>query len=149
MTEDSTISLDASVETQHIAAATVCALVLASYATWITADLTARWLIFPAILLIAGYFLVQQADQRAQVVFLGYGMAVLVALTPIFMILSDVLSAGTYGRSPASMVVTTMNLLFILLFAVLAGIIAYGTYRYDGGTGIVQRIRERRTAEDG
>ena len=144
MSEERRFPLDASFETQHLVSALVCALALASYATWITADLVARWLVFPVVVLLAGFLLLGKNSQHDQAVFLGYGMAALLALTPLFMILPDLRSAGTYGPSPLDMALTTLNVVFLGIFLAIALVIAYATFRYDGGIGILQRIRERR-----
>lgn len=117
------------------------ALILAWYATWITADLLARWLIFPLVALLAGYLLYQKDSGHAQGVYFGYRLAVLVLVTPLLLVLPDVLGAEAYGVGGLTLLFTYTNILLGIVFAILAGIIAYVTYRYDGGTGLVARVR--------
>lgn len=117
------------------------ALILAWYATWITADLLARWIIFPLVALLAGYLLYQQDSGHDQGVYFGYRLAVLVLVTPLLLVLPDVLGADAYGVGGLTLLVTYTNILLGIVFAIIAGIIAYVTYRYDGGTGLVARAR--------
>lgn len=117
------------------------ALILAWYATWITADLLARWIIFPLVALLAGYLLYQQDSGHDQGVYFGYRLAVLVLVTPLLIVLPDVLGADAYGVGGLTLLVTYTNILLGIVFAIIAAIIAYVTYRYDGGTGLVARAR--------
>lgn len=125
------------------------ALILAWYATWITVELLARWIVFPLVALLAGYLLYQQDTGHDQGVYFGYRLAVLVLVTPLFLVLPDVLGADAYGVGGLTLLVTYTNILLAIVFAILAGIIAYLTYRYDGGTGLLARARRGGTVVAG
>lgn len=126
------------------AGAIVAGLILGTYATWITADLIVQWVMFPVVFAMASYLCYRKDGRHAQWVFVGYGLAVLVAVTPVFLVLPDALLADAYGIGAIPLVFMYANFLLLLGFAILGGTIAYITYRFDGGTGILARVQIRR-----
>ena len=118
------------------------ALVVSLYATWMAADLVARWLLFPVVAVIAGYLLHLRRTNREQVVFVGYTLAGLLVLTPVVMVLPDAVAGFDVGS--ATMVFVAANALLFLLFALLAALVAAVTVRLDRGRGIVQHVRDSR-----
>jgi len=135
---------EAELDLQQLSRVVVGASVLGLYAGWMTADVAARWLTFPAVSLLAGYVLFGKARRHDQVVFVGYGLAVLVALTPVMMVLPDLLSAGSYGVGSLELVFLRWNLYLLVLFLIPAAVVAYATYRFDGGRGVLARVRDRK-----
>lgn len=128
------------------AAATVAGAVpLALYATWIAADLLARWFVFPVVAVGAGYALSVRPTVREQASYACYALAGLLAVTPVFVVLPDVLSAGEYGTSTSSLLFTLGNLFLVVLFALLAALVAYVGYRVDGGRSVLERVRDARS----
>lgn len=130
-----------SIETDpwHLSRVGLGTLGVAVYATWMAADVLARWLTFPVVAVLAGFLLVDR-DAHEQLVFLGYAFAGLFVLTPVLMVLPDAL--GEFGEGATTMVFMTANLLLVVLFAVPAAVLAYVTYRLDGGRGVLQRLRD-------
>lgn len=130
---------DAGVDSRHIAGVVIGAVVLALYASWMAADLVARWLTLPATAVVAGYLLSGRENGGAKTVFVGYALAAMLAVTPVVMILPDVL--GEFTEGPVAMGLTAANLLLVVLFFLPAAVLAYATYRLDGGQGIIERVR--------
>lgn len=117
------------------------AALLGLYASWAAADVATRWLTFVVVTLVVGYRLAEQSTVRKQSVTAGYVLAALLAITPVLVVLPDVLSAGQYGVSGLDMVALRWNLYLFVLFAIPASVVAYLAYRLDGNPGIVSRIR--------
>jgi hypothetical protein len=130
----------------HVLGTAVGSLVLGLFAAWIAADLLPRLLTFLAVAGATGYRLFATAAVRRQAAIACKVLAGLLVVTPLFVVLPDVLSADTYGVSAMSMVVSIANLLLFVPFALAAAIVAYVAYRLEGGTGIVQRVRNRRAS---
>jgi len=139
MSETQAGVVDADVEPRHLLGVVAGAAVLALYASWMAADLVGRWLVFPVTAVVAGYLLYGREESGNKAVFVGYGLAAMLAVTPVVMILPDVL--GEFTEGPAAMALTVSNLLLVVLFLLPATALAYVTYRFDGGRGIVQRVR--------
>lgn len=135
---DSTVDIDP----RHLAVVALGAVVLALYASWMAADLVARWLTIPLVVVIAGGLLYGRTSASDKLAFVGYALAALLALTPVLIILPDVL--GDFTESPVEMALTVSNLLLVVAFALLAALVAYLAYRIDGGRGIIQRVRTDR-----
>jgi len=131
------------VDLRHLSRAVLGAVVVSLYAVWMAADLVARWLLFPVVAVLTGYLLLKRSTAREQTVFVGYAFAVMLAVTPVLIVVPDL--TGGFDASLSSLLFTTANVVLLLLFACIAGIVAYVTYRYDGGRGVVQRIRDTRT----
>lgn len=131
------------VDLHHLSRAVLGAVVISLYAVWMAADLVARWLLFPVVAVLAGYLLFERSTAHAQTVFVGYAFAVMLVVTPVLLFIPDL--TGGFDASPSTMLFTTANVVLLLLFAIVAGIVAYATYRYDGGRGAVQRIRDARS----
>lgn len=127
-------------EPGHLARTVLGALALALYAAWMAADILPRWLSIPFVAVIGGYLLVDR-DPHGQVVYLGYAFGALLVLTPILMILPDV--RGDFGEAAATMAFMTANLLLLVLFLIPAVLVVYATYRFDGGRGVIRRLRDR------
>ncbi|MDZ7687350.1 MAG: hypothetical protein U5J64_01280 [Halobacteriales archaeon] len=119
------------IDARTVATAVVGGLVLGAYAMWITADLLPRALTFIFVTLGVGGILYRRADGREQLVYAGYVLAGLLFLTPIMMILPDVLSAGTYGVSALSLVFVTVNIVLFVVFLILAAVVAFLSYRFS------------------
>jgi len=130
----------------HLARATAGAFLLGSYASWIAADVLPRVLAFIVAAVAIGYLLFTTHGRRRQAAVGCYVLAGLLVLTPVCVVLPDVLSASVYEVSAASMVFTIANLLLFVPFAVAATIVTYVAYRLDGGTGILQRVQHWRDA---
>lgn len=117
------------------------AAILSLYAGWMAADVVNRWLLFPIIALLSGLVLYQRCSADAQAVYVGYTLALMLAVTPIVISVAD-LTAG-FDASPAALVITAGNLLLFVIFGTAAAVVAYLTYRFDGGRGVVEAIRTR------
>lgn len=137
---------DRDLDPRHLLGVVLGALVLGGFAAWMAADLVGRWLSFPVVAVLAGVLLFGKESRHEQVVFVGYTIAGLLVLTPVFMILPDALSGSAYGPGAAGLVFMLANAILFLLFGTLAAVVAYATYRYDGGRGLVQRVRAVRRA---
>jgi hypothetical protein len=137
--ETTSVASGATSERRHLSRAVLGAAVVSLYAVWMAADLVARWLLFPVVAVLTGYLLYEQPTARAQTVFVGYAVAVMLVVTPILMIVPDL--TGGFDASPSSRLFTTANVVLSVLFVVVAGVVAYVTYRLGGGRGIVARIR--------
>jgi hypothetical protein len=133
---------DRELDPRHLTGVLVGAFLLGLYAAWMAADLVARWFIFVAVALIAGYILYDRREPRSKTVFVGYSLAGLLALTPVFFVLPDVFGDFT-GASDTTFVFGLGNLFLVILFIVPSIIVAYVTFRYSGGRGILTRIRLR------
>lgn len=107
------------------------------------ADLVPRWLLFPVVAVLAVFLLYERTAAHEQAVFVGYALAAMLATTPFVMVVPDV--TGGFGAG-LSMVFTTANLLVFVIFVLVAGVVGYGTYRLDGGRGVLQRLRNRQAA---
>lgn len=129
------------IEPRHLTGIVVGAVVLGWYASWMAADLVGRWLTFPAVTLVAGYLLSGREDGRDKTVFVGYALAALVAVTPLAVVVPDVVGGFTEG--PVEMGLTASNAVLFVLFLLPAAAIAYVTYRLDGGQGVLERVRAR------
>jgi hypothetical protein len=131
---------DTDIEVRHAAGVVVGAVVLAYYAAWMSADIVSRLVVFPIVALAAGYLLFQREAPGEKTVYVGYTLAKLLAFTPLVFILPDVV--GDYTAGPLELALTASNAALLVLFLLPAGVVAYATYRIDGGRGVVQRLRE-------
>lgn len=111
------------------------AAVLGWYLSWLTADFGLR---FPAFLLGTtgmAVVLYRQPTRRYVTVVSLYALAGLLVLTPVFMNLYFLLSAGEFGISnTAAFVVGLSDLIFLVAFAVLAAIPAVLARRLTPGS---------------
>lgn len=131
---------DFDIERGHLGRTVLGTVAISLYAVWMAADIVARWLLGPVIAVLVGYLLVERETAHEQKIFVGYAFAIMLLVTPLLLFLPDV--TGDFDRSLSSMLFTTANVLLFVLFAIVAGIVAYVTYRLDGGRGVVQRIRD-------
>lgn len=138
-------ALERPTDATTVAVAVGGGLVLGLYASWMAADLVARWLVFLVVAVGAGYALFDQPDVRAQVAYGCYVLAGLLVLTPILMLFPDVLSGSEYGVGAVGMAAQLANLILLLVFGLLAAIVAYAGYRASGGRGVLERLRNYRT----
>lgn len=145
MARDSSTARGTDLDAGHVAAILAGAILLALYATWVTADLLARWLVFPLVALAAGYALSRRPTTRGKAIYVCTVLAGLLVLTPVFVLLPDVLSAGEYGVSPSSMVFTAGALFLVILYGIPAAIVGYVGYRIAGGRGVLTRVRDARS----
>ncbi|MDZ7731621.1 MAG: hypothetical protein U5K37_12970 [Natrialbaceae archaeon] len=97
-----------------IAGTVVGAVLLGLYAAWIAADLLARWLTFGIVAIGAGYVLFSKEEIRGQFVYAAYVFAGLLVLTPVFMVMPDVLSAEAYGRTATELIFLGWNFYMLL-----------------------------------
>jgi len=104
-------------------------LLLGAYATWITADILPHALTFIFVGVGVGGTLYRREDIREQLVYAGYVLAGLLFLTPVMMILPDLISAGVYGVGAFELLFMTMNLVLFVVFAVPAALVAFLSYR--------------------
>lgn len=103
------------------------------------ADLVPRWLLLPVVGLIAGLVLYRQGSADEQAAYLGYALALLLLLTPVLVVLPD-LTAG-FAASPGTMLSMASNLLLVVIFGLAAALVAYITYRVNGGPGVSEALR--------
>jgi hypothetical protein len=107
----------------------LAALVLGYYVSWLALDVAPRWLGFLGGALLCGFLLWQNETKRAVLVGALYMLAALVAVTPIVYELAW-LGAGEFAGvgSITRHVLTPTDLLFVLVFLVLAAISAGAGY---------------------
>lgn len=134
MSEEITSRFDVEAEPKDVAVSVVAAALLGIYATWITADFLPRWLVFGFVLVAGGFSLLTQDTRRARLQNALYALAGLLVLTPILLVLPDVLHADTLGVSALSLAFTVANLLLFVVFAVLAAVSAGVGYWAGGAT---------------
>lgn len=121
------------------------AAVLGLYASWLTADFGARTVAFAAAAVGVGYVLYGEPTRRAVVARGLYVLAAFVAATPFVYELSILLGGGYAGvGSPWQHVLSVTDLLFVLLFLVVAAVPALVAYRLTTGP-FLPRIRRRLT----
>jgi hypothetical protein len=96
--------------------------------------------VFPIVALAAGFVLFQRTEPGQKSVYVGYTLSKLLVLTPFVFVLPDV--SGDFTAGAAELALTVSNLILFVLFLLPAGLLAYITYRADGGRGILQRLRE-------
>jgi hypothetical protein len=141
MSETQSRLADADIEPRHVSGVVVGAVVLALYTSWMAADIVSRLVVFPIVALVAGYLLYKREEPGRKAVYVGYSLAKLLVITPFVMILPDI--TGDFTAGAAEMGLTMANLILVVLFLLPAAGVAYVTYRYDGGRGVVQRVRDR------
>lgn len=101
----------------------VAALLLGNYAGWLLADLDVGFVAFAVGSLVATWVLYKQPSRRAVVVRAFRALAVLLVLTPIAIDLTFLVRAFEYGlANPLSFVTTPADLLYLVVFAVLAAV---------------------------
>lgn len=126
-------------EPKHLGGVVIGAVVVALYAAWMAADMAGRWITFPLVAVIAGYFLIQRTDGGDKIVFVGYAIAGLLIITPLFFTLPEILSG--FDGELMTRAFGMANLLLVIVFVIPGVIVAYATYRFDGGQGVIQRLR--------
>lgn len=126
-------SLPADVDVAAAAVSVGLAAVLGGYAAWIAADLLSRWIAFTPVFVVVGYLLFSQPSHRARAQSAGYVLAGLFAVTPLSMISPAVLAADRFGVGGLSLAFTTMNAVLFLAFGLVAGLVAYASYRAGEG----------------
>lgn len=128
------------IEPRHAAGVALGAAVIAFYTAWMAADVVSRVVVFPIVALAAGFVLSRQTEPGQKSVYVGYTLSKLLVLTPFVFVLPDV--SGDFTAGAAELALTVSNLILFVLFLLPAGLLAYITYRADGGRGILQRLRE-------
>lgn len=116
----------------------VSAALLGLYASWITADFGLRTPAFVLVAVALGYLLYRQDSRHAVVAGALYSLAALVAVTPLLYELTILVRAS----SPLRHVLATSDLLFVLLFWVVAAIPALVASRLTTRP-VLPRIRAR------
>lgn len=112
------------------------AAVLAWYVGWLVADLGLRGPAFLIALAVAWYLLYAQPTRRAMTVRGLAALAVLLAVTPVFLDLPFLLAASRYGvATPWAFVARAADLVMLVVFLLLAAIPA----------GIARRLARRPT----
>lgn len=115
--------------------AVASSLFLGAYAAWITADFIPRAVTFVFVTLGVAGTLYRQRKRRDTegkgpgLAYAGYVLSGLLLLTPVMMILPDALSAGVYGVGAFEIVFMTMNVVYFVVFSVLAAAVGYISYR--------------------
>lgn len=109
------------------------AVLLAWYASWLAADLGLGTVAFVLVAAGAAYGLYRQPT-RSRVLAVGlYALAAMLALTPVFMNLPFLLSAGSYGVPDATaFTVRLADAIFLVVFLVLAAVPAAAARRLAG-----------------
>jgi hypothetical protein len=133
---------DTGVDLQHLSSVVLGAVVVGATAAWVAAEVAGPVPVFVATALVAGYLLGARRGEREKLVFVGYAVVAILAVSPALFFLPDVLSGRTVVLFQTMTVVVTRMLLGV------AGVVGYAVYRLDGGTGVLERARtpERRTA---
>jgi len=116
-----------------VARAAVASVFLGAYASWITADLLPRAMTFVFVTVGVGGMLYRQWTEAGDesgsagvgLAYAGYVFAGLLLLTPLMMILPDVVYADAYGGSVVGVFLMTMNIVYFVFFGVLAAVVAY------------------------
>lgn len=124
MSGETASGFDVETEPKAVVTSVVVAALLGGYASWIAADLLPRWLVFGFVLVVGSYGLLTQDLRQARLQSALYTFAGLLFLTPILLVLPDVLHADTLGVSASSLAFTTANLLFFVVFAIFAAVFA-------------------------
>lgn len=114
------------------------AALLGLYASWTTADFGLRTPAFVVVALSLGYLLYRQDSRRGVVAGALYSLAALVALTPLLYELTVLVRAA----SPLQHVLSVTDLVFVLLFWLVAAVPALVAYRLTTGP-LLARIRAR------
>ena len=95
--------------------------VLGWYLSWLTADFGLRLTAFSLGVVGMALILYRQPDRRRITVVSLYALAALLVLTPVFMNLYYLLHAGAFGvANPAAFVFGLSDLIFLVVFAILA-----------------------------
>jgi hypothetical protein len=109
------------------------------YGSWMLADLLPRVVGFGLPALVGAYVCYQRADRGSVVAAGCYGLAVLVVLTPVALQLPYVLNGGMVSNGGALSFFQPMDLVFLLIFLVIAAVPALvGFYLNNRG-----HVRER------
>jgi len=124
----------ANLDRTDIAISTAGAVALAVYSSWMAADFLPRWVVFAIVVLGSGYLLLAQTDRGSRIGYTAYALTGLLVVTPLVLVLPDVVYADTFGVSVLSLVFTTANLLVFLVFLLLGGVVAGVSYRYVNAT---------------
>lgn len=136
-------ALQDGVDPRMIAVTVVGATIAALYAAWALADLLPRWVSGGVIGLVVAITLLGQPSLAKQVGTLGYTLAVLLVLTPLLMLAPDLLTAEALGVGYGELLFMVSHAILLVIFAVPAGVLAYLAYRVEGGTGLLERLRNR------
>ena len=116
----------------------VTAALLGLYTSWMTADFGIRTPAFVVAALALGYLLYRQESRRGVVAGALYSLAALVALTPLLYELTILLRAA----DPLQHVLSVTDLVFVLLFWVVAAVPALAASRLTTGP-LLGRLRAR------
>ncbi|WP_255196262.1 hypothetical protein [Halorarius litoreus] len=116
----------------------VSAAILGFYTSWMTADFRLRTPAFVVAALALGYLLYAQDSRRGVVAGALYSLAALVVLTPLLYELTILLRAA----NPLQHVLSVTDLVFVLLFWVVAAVPALVAYRLTTGP-LLARLRSR------
>lgn len=119
----------------HLSSVILGALVVGGAAAWVAAQLASPVVVFLAAAAMTGVLLDRRRGDRRKLVLVGYAVAALVAVSPALFFLPDVLAGRTSVVSQLLTVVVTR------LLWLAAGLVAYVTYRLDGGTGVRDAAR--------
>jgi hypothetical protein len=117
----------------------VSAALLGLYASWATADFAIRTPAFVVVAVALGYLLYRQDSRRGVVAGALYSLAALIALTPLLYEFTVLVRAAT----PLQHLLSVTDLVFVLLFWVVAAIPALVAYRLTTGP-LLDRFRTAR-----
>lgn len=122
-------------DVQHLSSVLLGAVLVGAVAAWVAALLADPVVVFPAAAAMTGVVLDRRRGERGKLVLVGYAVAALLAVSPALFFLPDLL-AGRTGVVSQVMTVVVARLLWLA-----AGLVAYVTYRLDGGRGVLDRAR--------
>jgi uncharacterized membrane protein YhfC len=105
------------------------AALLGQYASWAAADFGLRTPTFVVVAVALGYLLYRQDSRRGVVAGACYSLSALLAVTPLLYELTVL----TRATRPLQHVLSVTDLLFVLLFWVVAAIPALVAYRVTNG----------------
>jgi hypothetical protein len=130
-------------ENRHDTATTAVVVAFAAlfglYGSWMLADLLPRALGFLLPALVGGWVCYGRADRGSVAAAGCYGLAVLVVLTPVALQVPYVLNSGMVSNGGALSFFQPMDLVFLLIFVVIAAVPALvGFYLNNRG-----HVRER------
>lgn len=115
--------LDQAHQVRTVAGMVVAAALLGDVAGWLLADFGLRTPAFVGVALGSSLWLYRQPNGRAAAVRALSALAVLLALTPLFLNLPFVLAADRYGiGNPAAFVLRTADLVALVVFLAMAAV---------------------------
>lgn len=117
----------------------------AFYAAWLWADVLPRLLVFAVAALVVSFALYRQPDTRGVVAGVFYAIAALLALTPIALNLTVLVTADMPGvTDPWARILTITDLKIFLGFVVVAAILGGIGYYLNNAAAVRSRLADIR-----